>query len=328
MKQSEIEQLFKKFLNDQCTQDEVRTLLNLIEKGKYPTYLEPLLDQYWNKLKHYHTLDSIHSKKLLVNIKSSIERRNRTLFQNIIWKIAASIVLVVGLGLFGYVLVKSPGTTKPEWITKEARIGEKLNVVLADGTVVKLNADSRMSYPSEFGKTRVVKLQGEAFFEVEPDPDHPFVVQSGDLTTTVLGTSFNVQAYPDEPQIQVTVATGKVRVEAQGSSHNLIPSQQATYHFQSTEITVERTDLAQSLAWEKGVLHFVNASEEHVLKRLERWYGVDFKTEGSTKDQWNVNGRYQDKSLEFVLNSLSYSVGFSYRINNKNITINYNQERM
>ena len=320
MKQSEIEQLFKKFLNDQCTQDEVRTLLNLIEKGKYPTYLEPLLDQYWNKLKHYHTLDSIHSKKLLVNIKSSIERRNRTLFQNIIWKVAASIVLVVGLGLFGYVLVKSPGTTKPEWITKEARIGEKLNVVLADGTVVKLNADSRMSYPSEFGKARVVKLQGEAFFEVEPDPDHPFVVQSGDLTTTVLGTSFNVRAFSAFESL-VAVKTGRVKVKSQGNeSVELVPDQMVSM-MEDGHISEVMAVNDQVFGWVDKELIFRNNQISEVIHTIENWYGVTIDINKNNLSDKPYTARFVDPALPEVMTSLSELYEFKYLIDDGKVII-------
>ena len=128
-------------------------------------------------------------------------------------KVAASIALAVVV-ISTYLLWQ--GTGQPNGLAmleKTTQHGQKSTVVLEDGTKISLNSGSRLTYPAQFDKdSREVVLEGEAFFEVTRNTEKPFIVRSGDLVTTVLGTSFNIKAFPTE-NIAVTVATGKVRVE-------------------------------------------------------------------------------------------------------------------
>lgn len=127
-------------------------------------------------------------------------------------KVAASVTLFLGFSLLAYFFYTDARDQTANTVTKTTVAGQKSTITLADGTTIRLNSESSLVYPESFdGDIRSVQLVGEAFFDVAHDEKRPFIIKSGDLVTTVLGTSFNISAFPDE-DIEVTVASGKVAV--------------------------------------------------------------------------------------------------------------------
>jgi ferric-dicitrate binding protein FerR (iron transport regulator) len=209
-----------------------------------------------------------------------------------------------------------------EIVIKENPKGQKLQVTFPDGSKVRLNADSRLTFQKPFDDhQRVVTLQGEAFFEIAKDPQRPFIVQAGAIKTTVLGTSFNVRAYPEEDDIQVAVATGKVAVEkshdtlgAATAANELVAAQMLTYHRASERTHLANVDVASISAWSNGVLMFHNASFGSIVKELERWYGVEFIITRSEPIKRGFSGSFENESLEQVLEGLAYASEFEYQL--------------
>ena len=239
--------------------------------------------------------------------------------------VAASVVMLLAAS---YAIFQMPATTpETQLITKTTARGQRATITLSDGSTVHLNGESSITFPKKFEglDSRNIALTGEAFFEVKPNPDYPFVVKSGALRTTVLGTSFNVQAYEHADDIQVTVATGKVKVESEDLQQAfLVPGEQVIYHESTRLLTQGKVDVEAMIAWKEGTLEFREATEREVIEKLTRWYAVEFETRGPQGQEWNVSGHFQDKSLEFVLNSLSYSVGFEYAMQKEKVIIKYN----
>lgn len=155
--------------------------------------------------------------------------------------------------------------------------GGKYQIELSDGTRVTVNAESRLKYAAEFeGEIREVWLQGEAFFEVARDPSHPFLVHTGDLTTQVLGTKFNVMAYANEEQIKVTLTEGSVRVKDSLQSQKIVPGEQAVYSLSGEQaIQVTQVDVQYVTGWTKDILYFDDVTLDELLKQLHRWYSFD-----------------------------------------------------
>ncbi len=152
--------------------------------------------------------------------------------------------------------------------------GAEYMLVLSDGTRVWLNAESELSYPSYFsGKKRKVELKGEAYFEVTRDTSMPFIVETARMQVDVLGTSFNVSAYPGEMQ-HTTLVKGKVRTESNGNSVELTPGKQAL--LTDTGITVQDVDVNDYVGWKEKRFVFKNRPIEEVVRELERWYNVSF----------------------------------------------------
>jgi len=240
-------------------------------------------------------------------------------------KIAAFLILLITIGTFVYHRSREKPITGNETaisnqITKTSGSGEQLRVTLPDGSIVLLNAGSSIQFPEKFEeKSRQVTLSGEAFFKVTKNADHPFIVESNQITTTVLGTSFNIKAFK-QGNVTVTVATGKVKVEKNTGKNRskqfLMPNEQVTYNekekrFQKTEVVA-----LNYYAWTEGTIRFNNDSLEEVIKILERWYNIHIRLEGPGNRKIRVNGSYKDKKLYSILDGLSYIYGLNYRYEN------------
>ncbi len=194
---------------------------------------------------------------------------------------------------------------KMEYNTLANPRGSKvINMVLADGSKVWLDAGSSLTYPVSFiGDERKVSIAGEAYFEVAHDASKPFIVNNGSMDVRVLGTHFNVNAFEDEDNtIKVTLLEGSVKINNGHESGLLKPGQQASV---SKEIKVESdVDMDKVMAWKNGFFEFDNASLQNVLKQISRWYDIDVVYEGSNQPREFVGEMQRDLSLSEVLKIL------------------------
>ncbi len=168
---------------------------------------------------------------------------------------------------------------KNEWgyNTLEVPRGAEYELILADGTHVWLNADTRLRYPTRFNSgERRVYLEGEAYFQVAKDTVRPFRVESGVQVVEVSGTQFNVYAYGQEELIYTTLVEGRVAVTASASGRRvrLLPGQQALLDRQEGEITVREVNIRQVTDWKNGMFVFDDLSLEAILRKVARWYDV------------------------------------------------------
>lgn len=283
--------------------------------------------------------DNNSQKEVLDRIKSRInqedgefdfETKSRLAFPR--WlKVAAAVVLVAGAGWFVGQKVSAP---KNEMATnikieKSNPKGQKSSFVLSDGTLVKLNAESKLAFSENFdNQKREVFLEGEAFFDVKKDPSRPFVVHTGQLSTTALGTSFNIEAYKGESPIRVALVTGKVKVaHADNDINDLIlnPNDMAAFNVAQKMLSKESFDPELILAWKNQTLYFKDADLGNMTKTLERWYGVNIEVGGKKPIETSFTGKFKDKSLEYVLDVLSRNQqNFAYSISGKKIKITRN----
>lgn len=155
--------------------------------------------------------------------------------------------------------------------------GCDFSLTLADGTVIRLNADSRLQYPSEFsGDSRIVYLEGEAFFNVAKDKTKPFIVKTKKLDVEVTGTSFNVMAYPSEASIQTTLVQGGVNILTKdGRACKLLAGEQCVVDTASGEFVVNQVNVASFVSWIDGQFFFDNESMESLMRKIARWYDVE-----------------------------------------------------
>ncbi|MEJ5996594.1 FecR domain-containing protein [Pedobacter sp. Du54] len=157
--------------------------------------------------------------------------------------------------------------------------GGQYQIILGDGTRVWLNAATTLSYPTTFAKNqRLVKLDGEAYFEVAHNTKSPFIVETSNQLVKVLGTHFNVNSYRDEPTTETTLSQGSVLVSPKNSSATrsslkLYPGEQTTVS--GTSIGKRNADLAIALAWKNGTMEFKDAPLPVILRQVSRWYGIE-----------------------------------------------------
>jgi transmembrane sensor len=208
--------------------------------------------------------------------------------------------------------------------------GKKSQLVLADGTKVWLNAGSRMAFPSEFtGTQRTVFLEGEAYFEVDHNAAQPFVVNARELTVKVLGTRFNISAYTADETVETVLVEGKVSLSDNSSKAVskkevlLAPNQKAIFGKDSRQFEVGIvSDADLYTAWVSGWFRFSQESLFSVLRKLERYYNVQFVCDRDFPSGDLISGKLDLKdSLEQVMMALADVAGIEYRINENNITI-------
>ena len=179
--------------------------------------------------------------------------------------------------------------------------GKTSEVMLSDGTKVFLNAGSRLVYPENFtGKTREVFLVGEAFFEVKHDMDHPFIVQLSDLRVKVLGTRFNISAYPSDNVIETVLTEGKVDLEKKHAglldkSIEMVPDQLASFNRTSQETTLRKVNTDDYTLWTAGILKFESADLNRITKRLERFYNIRFEYGSPLLGGLRISGKMELK---------------------------------
>ncbi len=188
--------------------------------------------------------------------------------------------------------------------------GRKYRLELSDGTVVWLNAESAITFPTSFpDDERAVSISGEAYFEVARHVDKPFIVKVGEKQKIkVLGTHFNINAYENEAAIRTTLLHGSIQVEAEtGNSVILKPGQQATTTANGMIHTRNNADLDEVVAWKNGFFHFQNADIKAVMRQLSRWYDVEVSYPATLPD-WRFTGEIGEKlTLKEVLEGLAFT---------------------
>ena len=193
------------------------------------------------------------------------------------------------------------------------------SLVLSDGTRVWLNSESELEFPVFFGKgERVVRLGGEAFFEVTPDAARPFIVRTNDIRTRVLGTSFNIKAYKNEADVITTLFTGKVDVASLADTTGkvvLSPGKQAGWNPQTGKLSVSEANLDNVIAWKEGMFVFNKENIEVVTRQIERWYGVKLNYETAAKNDYTFNGYFsKDEALKSILEAFTFTGGPEFKI--------------
>lgn len=170
----------------------------------------------------------------------------------------------------------SQGNAKPLINKVIVPKGGEYRLELSDGTKVWLNAQSEITFPTQFtGDVRTVELKGEAFFEVESDPRHPFVVNTGQMSVRVLGTSFNIMTYSDEPTTETTLISGSLKVLKNGVETVLRPGMQARFDKTSNTMTTRTVYAEGYAAWARNMFVFFNEPIESICRKLARWYDVE-----------------------------------------------------
>lgn len=298
------------------TENEIKTLMKKYQDGTLNHREELLLEEFDSRLLHRREQGVFHNpqhkrrtgQKLQRAIRNSIARRS--ILRRIAWgKVAASAVILLGIGFSLYLKWNTPAQTHPvTLLEKHTDWGQKLSLTLSDGTEVRLNSGSTLKFPERFtGNIRKVELSGEAFFNVSKNPERPFVITSGEVRTTVLGTSFNINTFPDSPAVTVTVATGKVKVASGQHAVFLGPDEQGVFDKTTNRISRKKTDISNFIQWKDGIIRFEDTSLSEVTKVLEAWYGVTFVFAEEKLKNCHLTAIYNNEILSVVLESIKYA---------------------
>lgn len=253
-------------------------------------------------------------------------------------QIAATLLILVATGLMAY-LTNLGGIAdwgnggKTQWVEISNPKGKRTTVTLPDGSLVDLNYESTLRYPKKFGKDiRKVELTGEAFFDVRHHDGYPFIVKTNTLETQVFGTSFNINSFPDQEKVAVSLVTGKVQVTQ--LAHNegvapkklmLVPGEQASFDRLSQKMDKQDFRLEDIIGWKYGLLVFKDVDFAQFVDKIQKWYNVRVKVEGTPPNDWSFNGRYHNEEISNILKGVQFVYGLQYEVDGQQVTLRFDE---
>ena len=244
-----------------------------------------------------------------------------------LWRYAAVVAIIIAVGCISYwqgeVNVKDTFAD----ISVEAPLGSKTKLYLPDGTLVWLNAGSRMTYSEGFGvDNRKVELEGEGYFEVKRNEKIPFFVKTKDLQLQVLGTKFNFRDYPEDHEVVVSLLEGKVGLNnllREEKEAVLSPDERAVLNKANGLLTVESVTASNASQWTDGYLFFDEELLPDIAKELERSYNVKIHIANDSLKTFRFYGNFvrREQNIQEVLEALASTEKMQYKIEERNITI-------
>lgn len=320
----------KRFLNNQSTPGENREVRDWLDQAGSEKRFLRMLKEDWDS-QEAEEVSRSRQQEILGQIHKATLKQNRVnpVFHSFgkFARIAASFLLLLFSGYFLYELglshddLTTVAEAAPIKIQKSTAAGEKLRLLLPDKSEVIVNSLSTITFYSDFGSSnREIELKGEAFFSVAPDKNKPFKVKTGTVVTTALGTAFN--AYAREKEVKISLTEGSVNVVKEKQVLSLVPGEMASVVKGNVNtLTKEKFDPMVTTLWKEGKIRFQSKPLREILQSLETWYGVRFETKAF--DNRKVTGLFNNESLEDILTGLSFSLGFEYQIDQKNVVIKF-----
>ncbi len=324
-----IKDLIIAHLNGELTASEMERLAAWVDKSKNNAkYYTQIKDIWEASLTNASQIAETEKEwlRFLLRIKQNY-RHNMFRFNTnlqILYRFAA--ILVAGL-LIGGLVVNYALKEEPLYVTSIAPKGSVSQMILADSTLVYLNAGSELWYsPKSKDKKREVFLKGEAWFDVTKQPNSPFVVHTNFYDVNVTGTRFNVKAYETDNEITTTLEEGQVRITS-SDKYNLPraiilkPGEQVALNKESNKIAVKQVDTKLFTSWKDNKLMFLNMDFKELIVLLERKYGVDIKVDNPDILKYHYSGTIKNESILEILEIIKHTLPIQYKIEGQQIII-------
>lgn len=350
MNTTRIHYLLESYLDNTCSESEMQEFFDLLKRAENEPEVKHILNDYWKEIpdegnrrlvipendeEWFREIQSQALGREGIPAGNKFHSRNRRKLSLLSYshkysqwiKVAAILIFSVLLSLFYFTVTEKETIEEVAYTVKTPGPGEKIRFTLSDGTQVHLNSESKLEYPVRFGEDkREVRLEGEAYFVVARDVERPFRVQTGKLTTRVLGTSFNVRSYQDGSDVQVAVSTGTVAFtdsNLQDDEEQVIleANQWARYNNESNSFITGSGDVAVLTAWNEGVLLYHDKALSEVASQLERWYGVSISFENDEIKDCVIRGEHRDETLVNVLEAITYAFDMTYHIEGRKVML-------
>jgi len=307
MHQEAIKDLLERYIKGDCTDEETVLLEKWYdrltrEKGSTRSLSEAdeqrLVRELWEKV-------ASREKPEMGKEPENRLRSRRVLRYAAVW---AGMVMVSG-GLWmqwNRKNLRSAGKRPHDYTTLATRYQQVRKVLLPDSSVVWLNSATHLTFPENFTINREIRLSGEAFFDVKPDADHPFVVLAGNTSAKVFGTSFNISAYPEAGELRISLKTGKIAVEyGDHTQKTLLPGQLMVYNKESGGGEVMQEETGEMDVWTAGRMVFYKTPLREALAQIEARYGLRIIYDQTITNR-TITARFENTALEKVLQSLSF----------------------
>ena len=309
--ENNINQLITKVLSNEASSEEIICFSLWLSEREVNQDEYRKLKSYWDaELSFNHTLKpelSLQKTQYKIQKEQQSRKTNGRKFYAV--SFAATLLILLVMRLFFLDTTEKVTMEYYTYLTED----NKIDFILDDGTIIYLNKNSKFVYTNQYDKVdRSVKLEGEAYFEVQHNPEKPFFVEVGDARIRVLGTSFNVKTDEDE-NIRTTLTEGSLRFETSDQQVILIPDQQLFYLASSHRIEVSSVDIDKELAWTEGVIRLKNMLFSDLIDDLKKQYRVNIviNNEKLKNSSVSMTGTFaEEQSLEQIFKVISISYPF------------------
>ncbi len=303
-REQELKEILKRYANNQATESEMEAV-----------------DRWYDALDF-----EVSTERLFTTELNEQPLKQKNVHRLKLWSAAAAAIFLMTFTALWFFKVKSHDLAQ-DILISSAKM-ERKQITLADGTEVMLNTGSELLVSADFGnRQRRVKLSGEAYFKVAKDPQRPFIIQSGQIKTQVLGTSFNISAYPDRERIKVSVLSGLVKVsELRAASEKLlagsmIANQTISFFRKTGRVELNTEDAALITSWRDNKLYIDNASMQDIAELLKGFYHLEVKVLGKLNDNDRYTIRFNRESMKAVLEIMTQLTKREFHYTNNQITI-------
>ncbi len=313
---SDAAEMLRLYLRGRYSLETEEKVQEWLAKNPETEELEQASKEYWDSISSGKDASTFKALKR-VDTKIGIHSEGKkTAWLRTFSKVAAIFILFIGISGVWYYLQHQNNSVMVEI---SAAYGETKQVTLPDQTKVWLNAGSSLKYPSEFNQEiRSVSLTGEAFFSVTKNQSKPFVVGTKNLTVKVLGTKFNLKAYPDEHETLATLQEGKIEVQTGNQQkQQLVPNEQLVYNSETSELKVAKINSEDIPDWKSGNLIFSEATLGEILQTLERRFNISFDTDKSidlSTERFTIKFEREETPAQILQLLSDMSGDFSYSL--------------
>lgn len=347
MSQDRIIQLLSRELAGEISMAELHELNEL--RSRYPdtAYYEELLKQLWTPVSEEHVDVSYQYKKHQEKYFKTKSAKRVDIFKSImssrVMKLSCALLFIIGCALL--ISPEFSNTLFTNEIKVIAEKGIRKNIILPDGTNVWLNAESELCYDEDIATNpeRVIKLTGEAFFDVRHSKKRPFIIKTNQISINVLGTAFNVKAYENERRTETSLVRGSIELfinEDPGRKIRLKPSEKFIYteavvaknngqrrskvvpiveHLEP--ILVANNKYIKETSWTNNLLLFQNESLEELAPKLERWYNVKIDIKNPKVKEYKFTGSFSNETIEEALSAMKLIKHYEFKIKGHDIEI-------
>jgi len=317
---STLPELFKKLVDDGATEQEVEEFLGKIRDPEASAELHEVMEEHWNFIVSHESPLPVSVKENAENGQFPAKHKHYSPILKIAAVAAIFVFILASLFLFPGVNITQPPAAKSILISRAAGKSKTELVLLSDGSKVVLNSGSVLRFPLKFsGSKREVFLEGEAYFDIKHESSRSFLVHTGKLTTSVLGTSFNIMAYKELSTIAVTVISGKVAVKDSASADMvmLTPGRRAEIRNNSHGFICDSVyNSADVIAWQRGDLIFDDTPLEEIALKLSYRFGSQIIIENQSKRQMKFSGSFKTQALSDILAAIAEISGINLIIRN------------
>lgn len=319
MQQNEIDALIVSYLMGEIGEDDLATLKKWAGESESNASYFDNMKELWVSAISEKAKDKYDARQGYDRFKERVNnssRKRRLHRSNYFYPFVTCCAVCAILFFIGKAIYSN--SNKPlQYYYVQAPIASTASFILPDGSSIRLNAGSRLTYDSKFGKKeRLVHLEGEAYFDVQHDERKTFIVTTERIRVTDLGTSFNIKDYPDDEQSEIALVQGKVslRTSENGCSLEMAPGEIARVEKSSGKTTIRKGGIESAISWISGCYLFEDESLDSITKKLERGFDVNIVIKNKNATKLKFNGYFENgsESVDEILYTLSQTGKISY----------------